>query len=83
MYAATHPTDVVQRRAGVEIAKPVVIGDDCWIGGNSIILPGVTIGRGVTVAAGSVVTKNIEPYVVVAGNPAKKIKDVPRPPDDP
>ena len=54
---------------------PVSIGDDCWIGSRSIILAGVTIGKGVTIAAGSVVTKDIPNYVIVGGVPAKVIKD--------
>lgn len=52
----------------------VKVEDDCWIAANSIILAGVTIGRGAVVAAGSVVTKDVPPYSVVAGNPAKVIK---------
>jgi acetyltransferase-like isoleucine patch superfamily enzyme len=54
--------------------KPIVIQDKAWIGFNSIILKGVTIGEGSIVAAGSVVTKNVEPYTVVGGNPARFIK---------
>jgi len=57
-----------------EIKKPITIGNDVWIGAKSIILPGVTIGDGVVIAAGSVVNKDIEPYAVVAGVPARKIK---------
>jgi maltose O-acetyltransferase len=53
--------------------KPVVIEDDVWIGASTIILPGVTIKRGAVVAAGSVVTHDVEAYTVVAGNPAHKI----------
>lgn len=51
----------------------VVIGDRAWIGYRAIVLPGVTIGEGAVVGAGSVVTKNIEPFTIVAGNPAKVI----------
>ena len=54
--------------------KPVVIGDDVWIGANAVILPGVTIGRHVVVAAGAVVTKDVPDYCVVAGVPAKVVK---------
>lgn len=53
---------------------PIVVGDNAWIAGWSIILPGVTIGEGAVVAAGSVVTKDVEPWSVVGGNPAKFIK---------
>ena len=54
--------------------KPVVIGNDIWIGAGSIILPGVTIGNGAVVAAGAVVTKDVEPYAIVGGVPAKTIR---------
>ena len=54
--------------------QPVIIGDDVWIGANALILPGVTVGTGAMIAAGAVVTKNVEAYTVVAGVPAKKIK---------
>ena len=56
--------------------NPVVIGDDVWIGANAVILPGVTIGRHVVVAAGAVVTRDVPSYCVVAGVPAKVIKEV-------
>lgn len=55
--------------------KEIIIHDDVWIGFNSIILKGVTIGEGAIVAAGSVVTKDVEPFTIVAGNPAKFIKN--------
>ena len=58
-YSGTHPLDPAVRNglAGPESGKPINIGADCWLGGNVIILPGITIGRGSTVGAGSVVTK--------------------------
>lgn len=56
--------------------KPVIIKNKAWIGFNVIILKGVTIGEGAVVGAGSVVTKDVEPYTVVAGNPAKLIREV-------
>lgn len=56
-------------------SKPVVIEDDVWIGGNSIILPGVTVGRGSIVSAAAVVTKNVPPFSVAGGNPAILLKD--------
>jgi len=55
-------------------AKPVLISNDVWIGCNAIILPGITIGEGAIVAAGSVVTKDVEAFSIVGGNPAKLIK---------
>ena len=54
--------------------KPIVIGDDVWIGACAIILKGVTINNGAVIAAGAVVTKDVEPYAIVAGNPARIIK---------
>ena len=58
---------------------PVVIGDAVWIGANSTILKGVTIGDGAIVARGSMVTKDVEPFTIVAGNPAKKVKELSKP----
>ena len=60
------------------ISAPIVIHDKVWIGFNCIILKGVTIGEGAIIAAGSVVTKDVEPYTIVGGNPAQKIKNVER-----
>jgi len=73
IYTATHPLDAIERRT-VEFSKPVTIGDDCWIGGNSVICPGVTIGNGCTVGAGSVVNKDIPDNSLAVGNPAKVIR---------
>lgn len=78
----SHPVDPVQRHqhylnidADVHIEKaPTLIGDDVWIGCNSIILKGVTIGSGSIVAAGSIVTKDVPEKSIVAGNPAKIVK---------
>ncbi len=56
------------------ITNPIVIEDDCWIAANSVITSGVTVGKHSVVAAGAIVTKNVPPYSVVAGNPAKPIK---------
>lgn len=76
IFAATHETDVRSRRQNIEYAKPVTIGDDCWIGGHVVILPGVTIGEGCTIAASSVVTKDIPAWSVAMGSPAKVVKKV-------
>jgi acetyltransferase-like isoleucine patch superfamily enzyme len=64
------------KRAGNVIFKPIVIEDGCWIGANSIILGGVTIGKGTIIAAGSVVNKDCEPNCIYGGNPAKLIKQL-------
>lgn len=74
--AACHPLNAQERREGLEFSKPIKIEDDVWIGASAIILPGVTIGKGSVIGAGSVVTKDVPPDVVVAGNPAKIIKKV-------
>lgn len=81
IFAATHETGVQSRRDGVEYAKPVAIGDDCWIGGNTTIMPGVTIGKGCTIGAGSIVTKDIPDFSVAIGSPAKVVKKVDPVPD--
>lgn len=76
IYSATHETSVLSRRKYVEYGLPVRIGDDCWIGGGVVILPGVTIGEGCTIGAGSVVTKDIPPFSVAVGNPCKVRKTI-------
>jgi maltose O-acetyltransferase len=73
IYTATHPLEAVLRRTK-ENAKPVTIGDDCWIGGGAIICPGVTIGSRCVIGAGAVVTKNIPDDSLAVGNPAKVIR---------
>ena len=73
IYTATHPLDAVERLT-VEFSKPVSIGNDCWIGGNSTIMPGVSIGDGCTIGAGSVVTKDIPDHSLAVGNPAVVIR---------
>lgn len=77
IYTATHPLDHQQRGSGVEFGKPVRIGNDVWIGGQSIINPGVTIGNCVVIGSGSVVTKDVPDHVLIAGNPARIIKQLP------
>lgn len=74
LYTATHPLDPVERARGLEFARPITIGDDCWIGGAAVINPGVNIGDGVVIGAGSVVTKDVPDRVFAAGNPARVIK---------
>ncbi len=74
MYAAHHPVIAEERIKGPELASPITIGNNVWIGGGSIICAGVTIGDNTTVGEGSVVVKNIPGNVVAIGNPCKVIK---------
>lgn len=76
IFTANHAfdrIDVPMINQGFQKSKEVVISDDVWIGARVTILPGVRIGRGVIVGAGAVVTKDIENYMIVGGNPAKVI----------
>ena len=85
IYTATHPVSASDRiirntesnQAPYKTqALPVSIGDNCWIGGNTVILPGVSIGNNVTVAAGSLVTKDIPDNKLVMGSPSRLIRDI-------
>ena len=76
IYAVGHPTDRLLRRADIEYGAPVVIGDDVWIGGHTVINAGVTIGDNVVIGSGSVVTRDIESGVVAAGNPCRVIRKI-------
>lgn len=76
IYTACHSTDPVERNSRREWAKPVIIGNNVWIGGSVTILPGVTIGDNVTIGAGSVVTRDIPSNSVAVGNPCKVIKHI-------
>ena len=73
---STHKIANSNRRAGEVISSPIVIKKGCWIGGRVTILPGVTIGEGTIIGAGSVVTKDCESNSVYVGVPAVKIKDL-------
>ncbi|WP_081657613.1 sugar O-acetyltransferase [Prevotella sp. AGR2160] len=73
---ASHPLDAAQRAAGIEVSRPIVIGDDVWIGANATICGDVTIGDGVVIGAGAVVLHDIPAHTVVAGVPARKIRDI-------
>lgn len=76
IYTATHPINSHQRATGLEYAKPIVIGEDVWVGGSVVICPGVTIGSRSVIGAGSVVTKDIAGDVFAAGNPCKIIRTI-------
>jgi maltose O-acetyltransferase len=69
-----HPLDAGLRRAKWEAAEPIVIGDNAWLGGGVIVLPGVTIGEDTVVGAGAVVTRDLPAGVVAVGNPARVIR---------
>ena len=75
-YTAGHPLEVELRNKGFEYAKPIKVGDNVWIGGNVIVLPGVTIGDNTVIGAGSVVTKDIPSNVLAVGNPCRVIRTI-------
>jgi maltose O-acetyltransferase len=77
VYTAAHPIDGNERTIGNNLSLPISIGKNCWIGGGSVICPGITIGDNCVVAAGSVVTKHVPSNSVVAGNPARIVRTVP------
>lgn len=77
IYTAFHPTDPEVRKTGRELAAPVRIGTNVWIGGGAIICPGVTIGDNTTIGAGSVVVKDVPANVIAAGNPCRVIRPLP------
>lgn len=74
IYTACHSTNPTERNTRQEWAKPVSIGNNCWIGGSVTILPGVTIGDNCTIGAGSVVTHDIPSNSIAVGNPCRVIK---------
>ena len=76
IYTAAHPIDADVRNSLIEFGKPVSIGDDVWVGGNTVINPGVKIGNNIVIGSGSVVVKDIPDGVVAAGNPAKVIREI-------
>jgi maltose O-acetyltransferase len=76
IYTAAHPLQAETRIHGWEVAKPIVIEDNVWLGGAAILLPGVRIGRNAVVGAGAVVTRDVPANTVVAGNPARVIREI-------
>ncbi len=75
-YTAGHPINADMRNEGLEYAKPIEIGNDVWIGGNVVVLPGVKIGNNVVIGAGSIVNKDIPSNSVAVGNPCRVIKEI-------
>jgi len=76
LLTPTHPTEPEPRRAKVEAAKPIAVGNNVWLGGGAIVCPGVSIGENTVVGAGAVVTRSLPANVVAVGNPAKVIRSL-------
>ena len=75
-YTASHPKLARDRNRGFELASPITIGDDVWFGGDVTVLPGVSIGSGAIIGAGSVVTRDVPPMCIAAGNPCRVIREL-------
>ncbi|MBI9018227.1 MAG: sugar O-acetyltransferase [Phycisphaerae bacterium] len=75
-YAATHPVQAQERQSGLELAGPITVGENVWIGGGAIILPNVAIGDNTTIGAGAVVTKDVPSNVLAVGNPCRVIREL-------
>ena len=75
-YTASHPMNYTDRNKGLEKALPITVGDNCWFGANVSVMPGVTIGSGCVIAAGSVVTEDVPDNSMVAGVPAVVKKEI-------
>ncbi|WP_300437852.1 sugar O-acetyltransferase [Christiangramia sp.] len=76
IFTAGHPIDAEKRNQGWEYAIPVTIGNNVWIGGNTVINPGITIGDNTVIGSGSVLTRDIPANVIAAGNPCKVIREI-------
>lgn len=76
IYTAGHPVHPVSRNSAYEYGKEVTIGDNVWLGGNTVVCPGVHIGDNVVIGAGSVVTKDIPNWCIAAGNPCRVIRKI-------
>ena len=76
IYTAYHPLSAKERLSGQEMAAPIAIEDNVWIGGGAIICQGISIGKNTTIGAGSVVTRDIPDNVFAAGNPCRVVKEV-------
>jgi len=76
IYTAGHPVYPTTRNSAFEYGKEVTIGDNVWLGGNTVVCPGVNIGNNVVIGAGSVVTKDIPDWSIAAGNPCRVIRKI-------
>ncbi len=76
LFTASHPIDYAVRNTCLEYGKPITICDNVWVGGCTVVNPGVTIGEGTIIGSGSVVTKDIPPGVIAAGNPCRIIREI-------
>lgn len=76
LYTAGHPIDAQVRISGLEFGSPITIGNNVWVGGSTVINPGVTIGDNVVIGSGSVVTKDIPNNVIAVGNPCKVLREI-------
>ncbi|MEU4144965.1 sugar O-acetyltransferase [Streptomyces parvulus] len=76
LLTPTHPLEPGPRRDKLEAARPITIGDNVWLGGGAVVLPGVTIGDNSVIGAGAVVTKDVPANVVAVGNPARPVRNV-------
>lgn len=76
LLTPTHPVEPQPRRDKLEAAQPITIGDNVWLGGGAIVLPGVTIGENSVIGAGAVVTKDVPANVVAVGNPARVVRKI-------
>lgn len=76
IYTAGHPIHPATRNSQYEYGKPVTIGDNVWIGGNTVLCPGVQVGNNVVIGAGSVVTKDLPDWCIAAGNPCRVIRKI-------
>ncbi len=76
LLTPTHPVQPQPRRDRLEAAQPIIVGDNVWLGGGAIVLPGVTIGDNSVIGAGAVVTRGIPANVVAVGNPARVVRNL-------
>ncbi|MDQ5895409.1 MAG: maltose O-acetyltransferase [Actinomycetota bacterium] len=76
LLTAEHPLDPVERRQGINLSRPLTIGDGVWLGAGVIVCPGVTVGENAVIGAGSVVTRDIPAGVLAVGNPCRVVRSI-------